>query len=160
MYKSWYPFFHAGQYTYLPVCQQFCSLISQNLQTIVKLFISCILYLLMYILYLLMYGSFPKFWKYVPKKDEFLLLLLLLLLCLIYCYYCYYHLILLLFQLLLTLLMYSLSLDKNCIQDTVICLGVETIDGVNQISLLIFQTINGSTIVGLPQRSFAACAYM
>ena len=42
------------------------------------------------------------------------------------------------------------SLDKNRISDTVICLVVETIDGVNQINLLIFQFINGSTIVGLP----------
>ena len=55
---------------------------------------------------------------------------------------------------------HPLSLDKNRISDTVICLGVHTIDGVNQISLLIFHIINGSIIVGLPLRSFAACEYM
>ena len=57
-------------------------------------------------------------------------------------------------------LQHPLSLDKNRISDTVICLWVETIDEVNQISLLIFQIINGSTIVRPPKRSFAACAYM
>ena len=77
--------------------------------TIMELFIS-------YILYLLKYGSFPKFWRYLPKKNSevlLILLLLLLLLLLIYYYYYFHHfyfninLILLLFLLLLlSLLLY------------------------------------------------------
>ena len=70
MYKSWYPFFGAGQYTFLSVCQQFCSLTAQSSQTIVKLFIS-------YILYLLMYGSFPKFWKYLPTKKGLIFIIII-----------------------------------------------------------------------------------
>ena len=71
MYKSWYQFFGAGRYTYLSVCQQFCLLRAQNSQTIVKLFLS-------YILYLLMYGSFPKFWKYLSTKKGWIFVIIII----------------------------------------------------------------------------------